>query len=160
MRQYFRLGFFTMLMVVGITQAQGQPRDMSPPDFSKMPFMEELNLSEAQREKIKALHESNRPQFEKDREAMHQAKTRFDEAMDGDGSPDEIRKRFHALQKARDAMMSFGFEQALAVREILTPEQRKKFQEVRRDKFRGRMHHHRPEGPMGPGPDGFGPSPP
>ncbi len=160
MHQRFRLGFLAVLMVAGMAQAQGQPRDFPPPDFGKMPFMEELNLSEAQREKIKALHESNRPQFEKDREAMHQAKTRFDEAMDGDGSPDEIRKRFQALQKARDAMMSFGFEQALAVREILTPEQRKKFQELRRDKFKGRHPPHPPGGPVGPGPEGFGPPPP
>jgi Spy/CpxP family protein refolding chaperone len=119
----------------GATAAKGKERG-----FPGKRMIEELKLTAEQVSKIKTIHEKHRPvddSFRADRAKLREAHEALRAAMQSDVSADELRKKFEAIQAVRpkcedrQEMAKRRFEEILAIREILTPEQRKA--------FRGRM---------------------
>jgi len=123
-----------------------------PPDPTRSPLLQELNLSQEQKDKIQQIHEKSQGDFEKTRETLHAAKQSLDQAMEGNLSDQEILKRFEVFQKFQQTMMRAGFEQALEVRKILDPEQRKKFSELRKKHFEEMRANHPGMPPFPPPP--------
>jgi Spy/CpxP family protein refolding chaperone len=66
--------------------------------------------------------------------------------MAGNASADEIRAKHRQVQELRQQMEEVSFESMLAMREVLTPEQRSQFArliEQRRANFRNQMENRR-----------------
>ncbi|HKY63696.1 MAG TPA: Spy/CpxP family protein refolding chaperone [bacterium] len=127
-------------LLTGISGAFAQAPDFPPPprhppDLTKAPFVAELGLSEEQKTQIQKVQEQSRSNFEERQKSVQEARASLDQAMDGSATEAVIWERFEALQKLQSEMKREGFRQALAIRQILTPEQRKKFSELRKKRF-------------------------
>ena len=116
-------------------RAQSRDFSRSPLDLTKPPYFQELNLSEEQKAQIQKIYDSNKAGFEKARTALHESKARFEQAMETDANDGAVRKAHQSFESARNEMANLGFEQALAIRKVLTPEQRQKFNEIRKEMF-------------------------
>ncbi len=129
----------------GLAQAQQAPQGgqnqgqmqvpLSPPDALRLPVFKKLKLDKKQKAAVEEIQKNNQSSFDAYRDAMHRAKQEFDQSMDGNDADDVVRQRFRAFQQASDAFMNSGFEQALAIRKILTPKQREKFRELKSKMF-------------------------
>jgi periplasmic protein CpxP/Spy len=91
---------------------------------------EELSLSSEQREKLKQVFASQREEKSDRRKAMKSAREELRQALRSDLDQDEVRKKFVALKKQQDELENRRFEKILAIREILTLEQRQKFKDL------------------------------
>ncbi len=114
-------------------------------------FHRDLGLSDEQREKMRKLRESAKAEKESMRKAHKEQRDAFKDLMKSDKSSSELRKAFQALQESKNKMATARFEHRLQVRDILTPEQRKKMAERRGDgrakgKKRGQMNPRKRDG--------------
>jgi Spy/CpxP family protein refolding chaperone len=91
---------------------------------------EELNLSGEQREQLKKVFTNHREERAGRRKAMKAAREDLQKALRSEASQDEVRKKFSELKKEQDALEIRRFEKVLAIREILTLEQRQKFKDL------------------------------
>jgi len=96
-----------------------------------MKAIEQLDLSADQKKKLKEIHAGTKGTLKPKRDAMKAAHEELKTAMQGTASDDELRKKFDVFKGARDEFMKARFEKVLAVRSILTPEQRLKFKGLR-----------------------------
>lgn len=104
---------------------------------------EELSFTPEQRDKLKKIQEDFHKTLPAKRDAMETAREELQTALKGSASDDEIRKKFQALEAAQSDFAKSRFEKVLAIRGILTPDQRAKFKEDFSDKRhekRGRKH--------------------
>lgn len=138
MKMQRTLQFSTLILVSGVlalsgsafAKGRGKGRERS---FPGPRMTQELNLTDAQVTKIKAIHEKNRERIESDRdERQKHRKARQDlqTLMQSDASKKELQAKFKATQpdcKKRQKMSQGHFEEILEIRDVLTPEQRKKF---------------------------------
>jgi len=92
-------------------------------------MMKELNLSAEQREKLVEIRKANRAKMETLRDKMNDFHKKMEEALQSNASADEARKLHKEYRPLRQEMEDQRFEQILKVREILTPDQRKKFRQ-------------------------------
>jgi Spy/CpxP family protein refolding chaperone len=92
----------------------------------------ELNLSAEQAQQIIDIRRQWSPSAEKRlKDEFAVLKQNLAQGM-ADGSPaEEIRRRFELMQKKYLELQTMKFEKLLRIREVLTPEQRKKFAELR-----------------------------
>ncbi len=140
----------SILSVVGISLILSlgslQAQESKPRDFTQSPLFQELNLKDTQKEKIRKIHENYQESMKQKREAVKEAKKNLEQAMLSNTDDAALRKYFDSFQNARSEMMKLHFEQALEIRKILTPEQRKKFEEAKKkmkeSKGWGRTHDH------------------
>ena len=102
-----------------------------PPSIVDSPIFKDLNLTDSQKKDIQASQNAFNPEFEKKAQAVRQARANLDQAMDQDKDEATLKSFFKSFQEAHDEMAKAGFEQSLAIRKILTPEQRKKMREIR-----------------------------
>ena len=102
-------------------------------------MMKELDLTEDQKVKMKALKKS-KPDHKASRENMKKLKDQLKAALKSDTSDADLIKMHGEIQTARNKKATERFNHMLAVRAILTPEQREKFHEMR-EKKRGRRGH-------------------
>ena len=94
--------------------------------------LSELNLSAEQTAAIVEMRrEWKNDEEQKIKSDLTLAKQELYQAM-SDGTPaDEVKKKFEAVQKHYILLQAVKFEKSLKIREILSPDQRKKFQELR-----------------------------
>lgn len=114
-------GFFALTIGMGAAQAKG--------GFGKgglRQMVEELNLTDEQKEKAKKIHQDGRDAIKAKREAMKKAHDELEAAIQGKATDDEVRAKFAALQKVQEDFAKARFEKVLALRAILTPDQRAK----------------------------------
>ena len=109
-------------------------------------MMEQLNLTPEQRTKLDALRKANRDKVSGMRDEMRKSQEQLTQAFQSNASNDELRKIHKKSQEVKNKMSDAQFDQVLAIREVLTPEQKKKFQELRS----------KGKGPMGRGHGGKG----
>ncbi len=93
----------------------------------------DLKLTKEQQEKMKALNEKSHPAMKEKRQAMKAAREDLHTTLKGSASDDEAKKKFEVLNKAQDDFARARFEHVLAVRAILTPEQRAKFHDIMKE---------------------------
>ena len=87
----------------------------------------ELNLSAEQKTKLDELKDKTKFGTKEKRKAMEQCMQELESLISGSASEKEVRAKFSELQTLEDAYAKARLEKILAVREILTPEQSKKF---------------------------------
>jgi protein CpxP len=92
----------------------------------------ELNLSAEQAQQIVTIRRQWKPDAEKRlREEFAFLKQNLAQAMADNSPAEEVRRRFELMQKKYLELQTMKFEKLLRIREVLTPEQRKKFSERR-----------------------------
>ena len=136
--------------------AVGKPRGGGPehgpgPGFGMgfgMGFVNELDLSAEQREKVKTIRQSARERMQQLRQDAFAARDALNQAMGSTADNAELSKLFQDWKTKHEALMAHGFDQMLKVREVLTPEQRQHI--VQRLHERGPRWGRGGKGPRGP----------
>ncbi len=92
----------------------------------------ELNLSMEQAQQIIEIRRQWKPDTEKRlKEEFNFLKQNLAQAMADNSPGEEVRRRFELMQKKYLELQTMKFEKLLRIREVLTPDQRKKFAELR-----------------------------
>jgi protein CpxP len=129
-----------------------QPYDSAAPAAAPMPKnapapkarpaitgkLAELNLSPEQTQQIIDIRRQWKPDAEKRlKEDFAFLKQNLAQAMADNSSGEEVRRRFELMQRKYLELQTMKFEKLLRIREVLTPDQRKKFAELRSRPGRG-----------------------
>lgn len=101
-------------------------------------WMKELNLTEEQQDKIKEVRKAHRPKMVAAREKKRDARKALTEAVKSGASNSDLKSKNEALIDANADYSRTRFGQMLAIRELLTPEQRAKFKGMRGEWKEGR----------------------
>ncbi|MES2854273.1 MAG: Spy/CpxP family protein refolding chaperone [Bdellovibrionota bacterium] len=96
-----------------------------------MKAMEELDLTADQKKKLKEMRAGNKDAMSAKRDAMKAAHEDLKTALQGTASDEDVKKKFETMRAASEDFMRARFDKVLAVRAILTPEQRAKFKGLR-----------------------------
>ena len=126
------IALVSFLMLFWMASAFAEKPNPERDHEGKMALFKELNLSDQQKAEMKKIHEQNHDAMKEKREAVKQAKDQLKNAMDSNADDSKLRSYFNALQKAQNSAGEQRFEKALAIRKILTPEQRQKFRELKK----------------------------
>ncbi|MGK7913390.1 MAG: Spy/CpxP family protein refolding chaperone [Synechococcus sp.] len=105
--------------------------------------LRELDLSDEQLEQIRALREQAQANHHDRRQELRQEQQTLAELLGGTASEEEVRSQFEQLQALRQELATDQFENMLAMRDILEPEQRSMLVENlgrRRNSWRRQMH--------------------
>lgn len=105
-------------------------------------WLRELNLTSQQVQQMRQIRGEYKSQIFQRHEAARQAQRELVSLMAGDASQDQIRAKFQQVESLKAEAARLRFDSVLAIREILTPEQRQKLAqhlETRRERFRERM---------------------
>lgn len=137
--------------------AQETPDKPNKEEFKKRrreEFRQQLNLSPDQIAEIDQIREQNKQDKQAKREALRTARDKMQTLMASDATDDELRAQHRVLQDLRREMGEARFETKLKIRQVLTPEQRTKMVELKKQRKGrwGRRHgrrHHRPGNAQG-----------
>lgn len=139
------LALVPLLFALGFSNAHARPGHHGGPKMHKL--MKELDLTAEQKEKIKAERDKRKTEMKAAREKAKAAREKLREAFKANAPADQLRTLKNEAQAAQTAMADARFEGMLALREMLTPEQRTKFNEFQ-EKRHGKA--------FGPGPEDDG----
>ncbi|WP_299484645.1 Spy/CpxP family protein refolding chaperone [Acaryochloris sp. IP29b_bin.137] len=106
-------------------------------------FRQELNLTPEQVEQIEQIRATGKEGRQGKREEFRAARDRMQALMAGDASDDDLRSQYQILQDLRREMKDARFEKKLKIRQVLTPEQRQKMVELKKQRKRRWGHHKR-----------------
>lgn len=93
-------------------------------------LIEELNLSPQQQQQLEAIRRQRRAELENLKQRMQQLRQEMDQLLSSNAPEASLRAKFAEIQAVKQKMAEVRFEQMLATREVLTPEQRVKFREL------------------------------
>ena len=92
--------------------------------------IDELNLSDAQKQKIKQIHQQYQGQISQSQESLRSAQQRLSQMMVSTDSSAAIRTQHQEVIQLRQALDNLRFESMLAMREVLTLKQRRQFAQL------------------------------
>lgn len=98
----------------------------------------ELNLSTEQIQRLEKLRADSKGKTKQRRLALRTAKQELVQLLQGNASSDQIRQKRLQVQSLQREISDMNFENTLAIREILTPEQRVKLQQIIQQRQRNR----------------------
>lgn len=107
-------------------------------DISSGKFLKQLNLTPEQLQKLKAIRERDLPQMRELTQKLRQANKELRDTLAGNESNDVIRAKHTQMLSLQQELQNQHFERMLAMREILTPQQRSQLNEIMK-KNRDRM---------------------
>jgi len=110
------------LIVQSPLLAQARNRPGGAPAES---WLRDLNLSPQQLEQMKKIRQQYQGQLQTQRQSLNQAQQELREFMAGNAPAEQIRQKHTQVRELRREMSDTQFETMLAIREILTPEQRR-----------------------------------
>lgn len=110
-------------------------------------WLENLNLSQEQVQKIQTIRSRYRNTLSGQRQAMQQAQKEMRELLASDASADQVRQKYSQVKALKQQHSDNRFNSLLEIREVLTLEQRQQFVERMRQERgnRGRMKSERSE---------------
>lgn len=108
-------------------QAPAPTRPTSRPiDLVEAKVLEQLNLTADQKQKIDSINADYRSKLGQLMHAIQQASSEYRQAINGDTATDvQIREQYRQLQAAMQHQSEAYVERTIAIRDVLTPEQRK-----------------------------------
>ncbi len=142
MMRYFRLPICLsiFLSIATILPARADlslaQNNRSPNGELKLPagnlgnLTKELNLSGDQIQKLQQLRKNTQGKNKERRQTLQAAKQELNQLIQGNASTDRIRQNRQQVQSLQREIADTNFENTLAIREILTPEQRVKLQQI------------------------------
>jgi periplasmic protein CpxP/Spy len=93
-------------------------------------LVKELNLTPVQIEQLQKLRAASGSKTKERRQALRVAKHELAQLIQGNASTTEIRQKRQQVQALQKDLADDRFENTLAIREILTPEQRMKLYQL------------------------------
>jgi protein CpxP len=140
--RYTKLFLFILIAVVGAATAlraqdgpppQGEPGPRDERGDDRPNLLAELGLSPEQVQQIRRMNQGRRPAMMLAQRRMHDANRALDMAIYRETvSDEEFQTRLKEVQAAQADLVRLRFENELAVRRVLTPEQLIRFREIRR----------------------------
>ncbi len=105
-------------------------------------LVKELNLSQDQIQRLQQLRTASKGKNKERRQALRTAKQELSQLLQGNATSDQIRQKRQQVQSLQREVSDTNFENTLAIREILTPEQRIKLQQImqQRRQNRGKLN--------------------
>jgi periplasmic protein CpxP/Spy len=105
-------------------------------------LVKELNLTPDQIRRLQQLRAASKGKNLARRQALQTAKQELSTLLQGNASADQIRQKRQQVQSLQREISDSNFENTLAIREILTPEQRVKLQQIvqQRQQNRGKLN--------------------
>ncbi len=105
-------------------------------------LVKELNLSPDQIRRLQELRTTSNGKTKERRQALRTAKQELSELLQSNASTDRVRQKRQQVQALQREVSDTNFENTLAIREILTPEQRVKLQQImqQRRQNRGKLN--------------------
>lgn len=127
-------GLLLMLSFPVFGQDGPPPGGDNRPDDRRPNLLAELGLAPEQVQQIRRMNQERRPKMIEARQRMGDAQRNLDMAIYGDSviSDAEFQARLKEFQTAEAELARLRFENELAVRKVLTPEQLVRFREIRR----------------------------
>jgi Spy/CpxP family protein refolding chaperone len=101
-------------------------------------WLKELNLSQEQLRKIKDIRAQYHTKLNQQRQAVQRAEQHLSELMAGNAAAEELRQKFAQVQDLKQQFADTRMESVLAIRNVLTAEQRQKLSQIIRQQGRGR----------------------
>ncbi|MBD2187839.1 Spy/CpxP family protein refolding chaperone [Pseudanabaena mucicola] len=121
--------------------AQASPRQERG-DVVDMPsgrFLKQLNLTPDQLQKLKTIRDRDLASIRELAEQSRQANQELRELLAGTASSDAIRVKHNQVLKLQQELRQQHFERMLAMRDILTPQQRSQLNEIMKNRPNRRM---------------------
>ncbi|WP_052128546.1 Spy/CpxP family protein refolding chaperone [Neosynechococcus sphagnicola] len=92
----------------------------------RMPgWLRTLNLNPDQMQQMQSVLRQYKPQMSERMQALQQAQAELQSLMAGTASDSQVRDKYHQIETLRQQLASLRFESTLAIRRLLTPEQRR-----------------------------------
>ncbi|BAY22979.1 putative Spy protein [Calothrix sp. NIES-2100] len=110
-------------------QLSAQTPTNPPTQPRKSGWLQDLNLTPQQLEQIKQIRRQSQDQIKPKQQALRQAQQELHNLLAGQASPAEVRTKYNQFKILKQQLADAQFENTLAIREILSLEQRQKFAE-------------------------------
>jgi periplasmic protein CpxP/Spy len=141
------LSIFLSIATISTAQANQSiaQNNRSPNGELKIPagnlgnLAKELNLSGDQIQKLQQLRKNAQGKTKERRQTLQAAKQELNQLIQGNASTDQVRQKRQQVQSLQREIADTNFEQTLAIREILTPEQRIKLQQIIEQRRQNRL---------------------
>jgi periplasmic protein CpxP/Spy len=114
--------------------------ELKIPAGSMNNLAKELNLSRDQIQQLQKLRKNAQGQTKERRQMLQKSKQELNQLIQGNASSDQIRQKRQQVQSLQREIADSNFEQTLAIREILTPEQRVKLQQIIEQRRQNRLN--------------------
>ena len=137
-----RVSVLTVLMLsLGSAVAFANPNSFLPqtvaqntenqtrPNPAKARLFQELNLSPEQTQQIEAIQNQYQNQISQRKQAVRQSRQELVDLMAGTASQSQIRQKYRQVETLKQQVSDLRFDSILAMREVLTPQQRRQFAE-------------------------------
>lgn len=105
------------------------PTNVTPQRRSPVGWLETLNLTSDQVQKIKTIRNQSQAQIKPKREAVRQAQVELRNLLAGNAPQGQVKDKYKQLEILKQQLANVQFENTLAIREVLNPDQRQKFAE-------------------------------
>jgi Spy/CpxP family protein refolding chaperone len=116
-----------------LAQADTQPPQRFPRPARKENWLQELNLSKEQIQKIQQIRRQYQDRLTQQRQSVRQAQQALKDLMASkDASSEQIRQKFSQVKTLQQTLADTQMESMLAIRSVLTIEQRQKLTEFMR----------------------------
>lgn len=97
-------------------------------------FMEKLNLTTEQQQKMQSIRTKYQPQMDDIREEIRTEREKLRQMMTNNDSPDNLRSQHNKIASLNQRMGDLRFQSMLEMREVLTSEQRQQWNQMMEDK--------------------------
>ncbi|MCT7978097.1 Spy/CpxP family protein refolding chaperone [Laspinema olomoucense] len=106
-------------------------------------WLDQLNLTAQQQQDIQAIRDRYETQMQASREQMRQSMERMGQMMSDNTSDNDLRNQHNEILQMRQQIGQMQFEQMLAIRNVLTAEQRVQFAQLMQER---RQNHQNRQG--------------
>lgn len=126
-----------LFLLMGLTcpPAELMAQPLPRPGFQRLEgrkgkLIQELNLSQQQQQQLEAIRQGQQGEVERLRQDAQRLRQEMDQLLSSNAPTDTLRDKFREIQTLKGRMEELRFEQMLAMREVLTLEQRTKLREL------------------------------
>jgi len=110
-----------------LPQTVAQTIDQSRPSHNQNGLVQALNLTPAQLQKMQAIRKQYKEQISQSRLQLRRSQQHLSNEIAGTAPADQVRATHRRVEALQQQLGDLRFESTLAVRELLTPEQRLKY---------------------------------
>jgi periplasmic protein CpxP/Spy len=123
-----------------ITPNRSTNAELKIPSGNLGNLAKELNLSRDQIQQLQQLRKNSQGKTKERRQTLQAAKQELAQLIQGNASSDQIRQKRQQVQSLQREIADTNFEHTLAIREMLTPEQRVKLQQIMEQRRQNRLN--------------------
>jgi periplasmic protein CpxP/Spy len=110
-----------------LSTAVAQTPIINPQKQSKQGWLKDLNLTSEQLQQIQDIRKISKGDIAQKRQGVQKVKQELETLMANTAPQNEVRKKYQQLKTLRQQLNDAQFENTLAIREVLNPEQRQKY---------------------------------